>query len=57
MKRDEELFRLEQIMKAIDDLDHRFWMLNQKCGPEAEQRAIEFLKSRKSWFFTKFRQV
>jgi hypothetical protein len=54
MKRDEELYRLEQIMKAIDELDHRFFMLRHKIGREAEDRVISFLKSRKSWFFARF---
>jgi hypothetical protein len=54
MKRDEELYRLENILRAIDELDNRFMMLNHKCGSGAEFRAVQFVKSRKSWFFDRF---
>jgi hypothetical protein len=54
MKRDEELYRLEHILKAMDDVETRLFMLREKCGPGAEDRAIRFVKSRKSWFFNKF---
>ena len=51
---DEELNRIATIIKAIDELDNRFYRAKERLGQDGYDRIITYIKSRRKWFFDRF---